>query len=147
MLTVSCCSFTFLCQVLFKLQMNGKVDAIEMEQVLRHLQLTQDQFISMCVIAGCDYLKNIKSIGIHKAKQFVKKENFLDELKKHKHAPANYKESFLRARNVFRHQLVYDIATKRVQPLHQWEECEDKQGSDVCGQYPFIFLPLECYIQ
>lgn len=45
-------------------------------------------------VDATDYLKNIKSIGIHKAKQFVKKEKFLDELKKHKHAPANYKSPF-----------------------------------------------------
>lgn len=57
--------------------MNGKADVIQMEQALHHLQLTKDQFLSMCVVAGCDYLKNIKGIGIYKAKQLVKKDNFI----------------------------------------------------------------------
>jgi len=43
--------------------MNGKGEVIELEKALSHLQLTHDQFISMCVAAGCDYLKNIKTIG------------------------------------------------------------------------------------
>ena len=74
--------------------MNGKGEVIELEEALAHHQLTHDQFVSMCVAAGCDYLKNIKTIGIHKAKQLVKKDNFLDELQKHKFAPANYREAF-----------------------------------------------------
>ena len=64
--------------------MNGKADVIQMEKALHHLQLTKDQFLSMCVVAGCDYLKNIKGIGIYKAKQLVKKDTFISELQKHK---------------------------------------------------------------
>lgn len=61
--------------------MNGKEDVIELENALSHHQLTYDQFISMCVAAGCDYLKNIKIIGIYKAKQLVKKTIFLMSFK------------------------------------------------------------------
>lgn len=67
--------------------MNGKADVIQMEQALHHLQLTKDQFLSMCVVAGCDYLKNIKGIGIYKAKQLVKKDNLISELQKQKKMP------------------------------------------------------------
>ena len=64
--------------------MNGKGDVIQLEKALAYHQLTYDQFISMCVAAGCDYLKNITTIDIHKAKQLGKEDNFLDELQKHK---------------------------------------------------------------
>ena len=60
------------------------------------------------------YLSNIKTIGIHKARLLVKKENFVDELGKYVYATANYKESFVQARSVFQHQLVYNINTKKV---------------------------------
>ena len=127
--------------------MNGKGDVIELENALSHHQLTYDQFISMCVAAGCDYLKNIKTIGIHKAKQLVKKDNFLDELQKQKFAPANYREAFLQARSVFLHQLVYHIEAQRVQPLRDWEEGEEMHQNQICGQYPFKAFSLAFYKQ
>ena len=77
--------------------MNGKGEVIQVERVLSHLKLTHDKFILMCVVAGWDYLKNIKTIGINKSKQLVQKDNFLDELQKHKCAPENFR--------VFRHQI------------------------------------------
>ena len=117
--------------------MNGKADVIEMEQALHHLQLTKDQFLSMCVVAGCDYLKNIKGIGIHKAKQLVKKDNLISELQKQKNASQNYGEAFLKASNVFKHQLVFHPGTKKVKPLQEWEDSEDNKGSPLCGHYPF----------
>ena len=122
--------------------MNGKGEVIELEKALSHLQLTHDQFISMCVAAGCDYLKNIKTIGIHKAKQLVKNDNFLEELQKHKYAPANYKESFLQARSVFQHQLVYHIKEKQVRPLTEWNESDERQENQVCGQYLFKAISI-----
>ena len=117
--------------------MNGKADVIQMEQALHHLQLTKDQFLSMCVVAGCDYLKNIKGIGIYKAKQLVKKDNLISELQKQKNAPQNYGEAFFKASNVFKHQLVFHPGTKKVKPLQEWEDSEDNQGSPLCGHYPF----------
>ena len=114
--------------------MNEKGEAIEFKSVLAHLQLSHEQFISMCVAAGCDFLSNIKTIGIHKARQLVKNGNFLDELEKHKYAPANYRELFLQAKSVFQHQMVFNINTKKVQPLTEWDGNERWQ---VCGQYPF----------
>ena len=95
-----------------------------------------DKFVSMCVVAGCDYLKNIKTIGINKTKQLVQKDNFLDELQKHKYSPETYRESFVQARSVFQHQLVYNIELKKVQPLHELEESDGMKGNQACGQYP-----------
>lgn len=86
----------------------------------------------MCVVAGCDYLKNIKGIGINKAKQLVKKDNFISELQKQKNAPRNFEEAFLKARNVFKHQLVFHPGTSKVKPLQEWEDREDTQGRSLC---------------
>lgn len=127
--------------------MNGKGEVIELEEALAHHQLTHEQFISMCVAAGCDYLKNIKTIGIHKAKQLVKKDNFPDELQKHKFAPANYREAFLQARSVFQHQLIYHVGAKRVQPLLEWEESDKMLTNLICGQYPFTAFLFNSILQ
>ena len=53
--------------------MNGKADVIQMEKALHHLQLTKDQFLSMCVVAGCDYLKNLRALVFIKPNNLSKK--------------------------------------------------------------------------
>ena len=57
--------------------------------------------------------------------------------KNKKNVPQNYEEAFLKARNVFQHQLVFHPGTSKVKPLQEWEGSEDSQGSSLCGQYPF----------
>jgi len=69
------------------------------------------------------------------AKQLVQKDI---ELQKHKYALGNCRQSFARERSVFLHQLVYNIETKKIQPLHEWEEIEGMKRIQACGQYPFI---------
>ena len=69
------------------------------------------------------------------AKQLVQKDI---ELQKHKYALGICRESFAGERSVFLHQLVYNIETKKIQPLHEWEEIEGMKRIQACGQYPYI---------
>ena len=57
--------------------------------------------------------------------------------KKQKNAPQNDGEAFLKARNVFKHQLVFHPVTKKVKPLQEWGDGEYNQGSTLFGHYPF----------
>jgi 5'-3' exonuclease len=93
-----------------------------MAKILRHLNLNPNQFLSMCVIASCDYLPNIKTIGIHNAQHIVNGIDFLAFLEQHKQAPPQYRHVFLQAIAVFNHQFIYDIKTLRVLPLQPWRE-------------------------
>lgn len=81
--------------------------------------------------------QKFKGIGIYKAKQLVKKGNLISELQKQKNAPQNFEEAFIKAKIVCKHQLVFHPGTSKVNPLQEWEDSEDSQGSSLCGHYPF----------
>lgn len=115
---------------------------IEMSKVLQHLQIDQDTFLWMCIAAGCDHLKNIRAIGIRRAKEIVIQDGFLEKLSGLANAPANYMADFRRTELVFRHQTVLNIVDNCLAPLHPWTN-EEPSNEDVnaCGQYPFnVFL-------
>ena len=42
-----------------------------LDEILHGLVLSMTRFQQMCVAAGCDYLKNLKGIGIHRAFQMA----------------------------------------------------------------------------
>jgi len=117
--------------------MDGNAELLDMTKVLSHLSLNQNQFLAMCITAGCDYVPNIKTVGIHKANQIVAGADFLGTLEKHRHAPPSYREDFLQAMAVFQHQIVYDIRARRVKPLNPWREGREQiRFGQACGQYP-----------
>ena len=78
----------------------------KIEKVLCHLSLTQDDFLSMCIVADCDFQQNVRFVSIHTAQKLVTKENFLAVLQKNKNAPTDYADSFQRAKAVFHHQTI-----------------------------------------
>ena len=49
-----------------------------LEKMLLSLELTQDQFIDVCILAGCDYADTIKGIAATTAFKMVKSEGSLD---------------------------------------------------------------------
>lgn len=123
--------------MLFKLKMNGKAELAQLDNILEKLNLDESQFLDMCVVAGCDYLANIKTIGIHTARGIIANKSFLEELVNHKNAPANYHSQFCQALMVFKHQMIYDIDEQSVKPLHSWAAGEDRDKyGPACGQYP-----------
>lgn len=81
--------------------------------------------------------KILRVLVLIKPNILSKKANFIRELQKQKSTPHNYEEAFLKARNVFKHQLVFHPGTNKVKPLQEWEDSEDTQGRSLCGHYPF----------
>lgn len=59
---------------------------ITREKLLLDLDLTEDEFIDMCILCGCDYASKIEGIGPVKAYKFIKDlhsiENVLEYCKK-----------------------------------------------------------------
>jgi 5'-3' exonuclease len=85
-----------LLQVLFKLERNGTGDLVELKEVLKLLNLSADKSTDMCITAGCDYLENIKGVGINKAKKIVcENKAYLNVLQSLKFAPADYTKGVL----------------------------------------------------
>ena len=125
--------------MLFKLKLSGEADLADMAYILQELHLDSSQFLYMCIVAGCDFLPNIKGIGIHRASQVVTRKDFLNEIGNHRNAPSDYCKGFKQACAVFKHQAIYDLDSKCVRPLTVWEPGEDEaQFSMACGEYPLL---------
>ncbi|CAH3117176.1 unnamed protein product [Porites lobata] len=125
------------CQkVLFKLRLDGVCEVIELGKVLQHLSLTQEEFLDMCIVAGCDYLENVRGIGIHTAHKLVTKEktDFLAVLQRKSICPSDYSSGFQRAKAIFRHQTVINPINAETMPLTPWGQTPDKEAFlNPCG--------------
>ena len=129
----------FILQVLFKMEMSGMCDCIELSEALANLGMTQTKFLEMCIVAGCDYLPNIRGIGINKARKLVVEEaDLMKALLNLKNVPEGYKNRFLEAKSVFLHQTVIDTKTKETVPLSEWRDTPvATTQQNMCGKYPF----------
>lgn len=48
------------------------VTEINLENILKELEITMDEFIDICILCGCDYCDSIDGIGPTKAHKFIK---------------------------------------------------------------------------
>ncbi|KAM9955488.1 hypothetical protein ACTFIW_000090 [Dictyostelium discoideum] len=55
----------------------------ELQSVLEGLGLTQDEFIDLSILLGCDYCDSIKGIGPKRAIELIQKHKSLEEIIKH----------------------------------------------------------------
>ncbi len=53
-------------------------EIVYQHKILESMKITQKMFVDVCIMAGCDYNKNIKSIGIAKALKFIKAYGSID---------------------------------------------------------------------
>ena len=65
-----------------KASISGEGDPFSLAEILEGLQLSRRQFQQMGIAAGCDYLKNVKGIGIHQAYDLVKQGHSMGSLAK-----------------------------------------------------------------
>jgi flap endonuclease-1 len=73
---------TFGCKVLIK-GIRTKTDPvveINLEDVLRELDFTIDEFIDFCILCGCDYCGTIENVGPVKAYQFIKEHKTIENV-------------------------------------------------------------------
>ncbi len=67
-----------LARVLYKLDRTGAGEELALEDLVLNrgmsfVGFTQDMFLDMCILAGCDFLGSLPGIGIKKAHQQIKK--------------------------------------------------------------------------
>eukprot|EP01132_Coremiostelium_polycephalum_P003234 gene3234-4048_t len=55
----------------------------KLSSVLEDLKLSQDEFIDLCILLGCDYCETIKGIGPKRAIELIQKHRTLEEIIKH----------------------------------------------------------------
>ncbi len=70
-------SLTFGTPVLLRGFKNVKepITQITLDKVLEGMQLNMEEFIDLCILCGCDYLKRINGVGPYKAYDLMKKNN------------------------------------------------------------------------
>ena len=80
---------TFGCKTLVKgiRQKNEKVFEINLDAVLKGMNMTYEQFVDFCILSGCDYLPTIPRVGPATALKYIQEhktiENVLKELEAH----------------------------------------------------------------
>ena len=120
-----------------KLRLSGDGQYFNLNNILAGLKLDLKQFQSVCILAGCDYLKNIGGVGICTAYKMMVSEGELFHKLQMRNGPANYKDKFNDAMAVFTHQTVFDINHGYiVVPLHNWEFAPPIALQQQCGKYP-----------
>ena len=123
-----------------KLHLSGDCQHFKLANILAGLNITFKQFQSMCVLAGCDYLKNVQGVGIHTAYKMVCANEDLSQTLKGRGAPAPYMDGYNKAMAVFNHQTVFDLKLKCTAPLHEWEIDVSTDLLVHCGEYPFLSI-------
>jgi len=81
----------------------------DLDKVLEELKYTNEQFIDLCILLGCDYVDHIDGIGVKKAKEIIDEfksiENFLEKsldiINEKYIIPINYLEKVKSARIYF----------------------------------------------
>lgn len=104
-------------------------------------ELEFEKFRRICIMSGCDYLKNIQGVGLMTAKKFflmTKQKNLrlaLPKMAAHLNNPRlkgkvteEYIEGFLDAESTFKHHIVYDPVNHKLRPLEPYPK--GKSASD-----------------
>lgn len=88
-------------KILRKNYIPNMITVIDVERVLKELELTDKEFIDFCIISGCDFSANIAKIGPLKSYHFIKKYNSIEKFKESGlvEFPDNF--DFVEAREMF----------------------------------------------
>ena len=89
--------------------------------ILEELELTQEKFIDMCILMGCDYTSTIKKIGPITAYKLMKLHNNIEEILEEIKTNKKYKKyipkedfNHIKARNMFNLHYNIDISKKKL---------------------------------
>lgn len=57
------------------------IQLYNLDNILKDLDISYEQFIELCILFGCDYCYTVKGIGIKRAYELIKKYKNIDEIK------------------------------------------------------------------
>ncbi|OQR95452.1 exonuclease 1 [Thraustotheca clavata] len=109
--------------VLFKMDQVGNVDEIVLKDLANNKALSfvgfsDDMFLDMCILSGCDYVASIPGLGVKKSHGLLQRYGSWKKVVRSLRLEGkltiakSYEEDFERARLTFRHQRVYDPTTQ-----------------------------------
>lgn len=82
------------------------IKEFHLQKVLEGLNLTQEEFVDLCILMGCDYCDTIKGIGPKRAYELIQKYKSIDKILENidvKKYPAPENWMFKEARQLFLH--------------------------------------------
>ena len=123
-------------RVFFKMDNVGNGEEIQQKNLgsneeLKFANWTHDQFVSMCILSGCDYCPGVYGLGIKKAYKIVKVHRKPNKIAKAVRqlfgaaVPADFEMMFARSFLTFRHQTVYNVETRSYEMLTPANKGED----------------------
>ena len=97
---------------------NNYVTVYNLEKALDKLKITNEKWINLCIMLGCDYVSRIKGMGYKSSFKIINKcdtdsfddiINYINQLNKYT-IPANYSEKTKKAKEIFRNDIDINIS-------------------------------------
>ncbi|CAD7697130.1 unnamed protein product [Ostreobium quekettii] len=107
---------------------NKDILEIQLDRVLEELDVSQEQFIDLCILCGCDFCGRIAGVGPTTALKLMKEHGTIEEVVKHlekkasKTIPDPY--PFKEARELFKSM---DVLTGEQLPELKWGNVDEEQ--------------------
>lgn len=77
------------------------VNEINLENILNNIDISYSQFIDICILAGCDYSKGIKGIGVFKSLSLIKDHENIEGVIHFLNYSLEYEYEYEEARQLF----------------------------------------------
>lgn len=141
------------CQrIIYKLDVNGQCMLYERSKLGKCLgphgdKVEFEKFRRMCILSGCDYLKNIPNVGLQSAKKFfliTKQDNlrlllpklatYLKSSRLSGKVTEEYIKGFIDAEKTFKHHIIYDPINERIRPLEPYPKGESSSDYPLAGK-------------
>jgi len=87
-----------------KIKGKDLITELSLDKIIESLDISQDKFIELCVLCGCDYCENIPKIGIMKALKIIKEYDTIEEFLEQNttyNIPENYLDKYKKSVEIF----------------------------------------------
>lgn len=139
-------------KIIYKLDTNGHCMLYERSKLSKCLgphgdRVGFEKFRRMCILSGCDYLKNIPNVGLQSAKKFFsmtiqdnirillpKLATYLKSKRLAGKVTEEYIQGFIDAETTFRHHIVYDPLKERLVPLEPYPKGRSASDFPLAGR-------------
>lgn len=99
------------------------IEEYNLDKILSTLKMSQEQFVDLCILLGCDYTSKIKGLGEKKALKKIQKhgtiENILPTISPQDNIPPDF--CYNEARRLFQEPVVADVTTQKL----EWKKVEE----------------------
>eukprot|EP00347_Sterkiella_histriomuscorum_P019678 403340704 len=141
-------------RLLMKLDFRGICQVFDADDFIQNNKITdaslkflqkanRKQFVSICIMGGCDYLPSIQKVGLKIAVKFFQKHETIEKVIEAMRAnstytqnvPFNYVEALLKVQTLFFYQTVFNPRTNKFTSLENIPEEDQDIDKNFLGKY------------